>query len=154
MTRDEIYRERWGDLKALVFALQSAVELFGASEAKRFAKLLFERYAHDRFVTPFEAVPRDERWQRFREVCLAHADGVQYSIESQSENEVRIRYHWCTFWEIMKDHGLADFVPLYCETDYATCRAVHPGITMTRTQTLAEGGDHCDHCWRYEGRGT
>lgn len=149
MTKEEIYNERQIELKPLIFALQAAIELHGRDKAKQLAKAAFDKYADDRFVQKYGNVPLDDIWHTFRNSVVEYADDVQYSIDVQEANRIKIKYHWCSFLEIFKDHGLADFVPLYCDTDFATCRKIHPGITLTRTQILADGGSCCDHCWTF-----
>ncbi len=150
MTKEKMYNERLVELRPLIFAIKTAIELYGREEAKKFAKTLFDRYAEDRFVTVFKDIPLDKRWQEFKNQTLEYADDISYSMVASDETMVKINYHWCVFYEIFKDYGLGEFVPLYCETDFDTCRKIHPGIKMTRTQILADGGDCCDHCWTYK----
>lgn len=149
MNKNDIYQARLAELKPMIFALRSAIELYGREKAKELAKATFEKYADDRFVQEYRKIPRDERWAKFQQDCLNWADDIQYSIDIHEENMVKVRYLWCVFFEIFKDHGLEDFVPLYCDTDFATCRKIHPDITLIRTETLAMGGPYCDHCWEY-----
>jgi hypothetical protein len=149
MNKNEIYQARLPELKPLIFALQAAIELYGREKAKELARVAFEKYAYDRFVAGYAQIPPAQRWAKFRDELLEYADDTQYAIDFQEKNRVKIKYQWCVFLEIFRDHGLADFVPLYCATDFTTCQQIHPGITMTRTQTLADGASCCDHCWTY-----
>ncbi|UCD94413.1 MAG: L-2-amino-thiazoline-4-carboxylic acid hydrolase [Candidatus Zixiibacteriota bacterium] len=149
---DEIYEERLKELKPLIYCIQSSIKLLGKTKAKKLAKMTLEKYANERFVVPYNDIPLEKKWPAFRDDIFKYADDVQYSIEKFSDTMVRIRYKRCIFYEIFKDHGLADFVPLYCATDYSTARAVDPKIKMTRTQTIATGAECCDHCWEYEGK--
>ncbi len=148
MKKDEILKQRLTELKPLAMCLQAAIELFGREKARELAKLALAKYAEDRFVKEFEDVSMDKRWSIFKNGVIKYADGVQYKIEKQEENLVKLKYLWCSFLEVFRKYGLEDFVPLYCETDYTTCRKIHPRIKMTRTKTLVES-DHCDHCWVY-----
>jgi hypothetical protein len=149
MSRDQKYQERLGELRPLIFSLQAAIELFGRERAKEMAKLALEKYAQARFVTSFDDIPMEERWEKFRGGIIHHADDIEYSVEKVDDSMIKIKYLRCIFLEIFRDYGLEDFVPLYCDTDYSTCRQIHPGISMTRTQTLAEGASFCDHYWVY-----
>jgi hypothetical protein len=130
---------------------QSAIELYGIEEAKKLAHTTLEKYAHDRFVREFDEIPTEKRWPMFRDETIKYADGIQYSIAEHDENMVQIKCTFCTFLEVFKKYGLEDFVPIYCATDYSVCKAIHPDIKMTRTQTLADGADYCDHCWTFKG---
>lgn len=150
MTKDERYQKRLVELKPLVFCIQSAIELFGRDEAKRLAKVAFDKYAEDLFVVPYKTLPMEERWPTFRDNIIKNADDVEYSIEKRDDDMVKVKYLRCLFLEVFRDYGLEDFVPLYCHTDYKYPAAIHPGITMTRTQTLAEGAPYCDHCWKFK----
>ncbi len=149
VNKDDIYQVRFVELKPLIFALQSAIELYGRDKAGELAKVTLEKYADDRFVAAFDDIPAEKRWEKFRDDVIQFADDKQYSIDAHDKNMVKIKYLWCAFLDIFKAHGLEDFVPLYCDTDYTTCQKIHAGITMTRTQTLADGAPHCDHCWTY-----
>lgn len=149
MTREEIYKARLAELKPLIFALQSAIEVFGRDKAKELAEAAFTKYADDRFVREFRNIPLDERWAKFLEDRLNGADDIQYSIDMHEENMVKVRYLWCVFLDIFRKYGLEDFVPLYCETDFITCQKIHTGITLSRTETMAMGAPYCDHCWEF-----
>jgi hypothetical protein len=151
MNREKLLEERRAELKPLIFCLQTAIELYGRDKAKELAQESFEKYAEDRFVRGYDIVPENQRWRRFKEDIEKLDDGTFYTVAVRSERMIKIKYVWCTFLEVFKEYGLEDFVPLYCDTDYRTCQKIHPGIKMTRTKTLADGDDHCDHCWTYEG---
>ena len=38
---------------------------------------------------------------------------------------------------------------LVCNPDYSYCQGFNPKITMTRTKTLMQGDDCCNHRWRW-----
>jgi len=150
MSIDDRYKKRLAELKPLIFALQAAIELFGRDQAKRLAGAALKKYADDRFVKPYEKTPPDERWPVFRNNLIHNADDIEYSIEQHNDSMVKVRYKRCIFYEIFRDHGLKDFVPIYCGTDYSTATGIHPHLEFTRSQTLAEGAPYCDHCWTYK----
>lgn len=149
MIEDEKYLERLMELRPLCRFIQTAVEQLGREKAKELAAVAFEKYACDRFVAPYNDTPMDERWEIFREAIINGADESTYVLERYDDFMVKIRYLNCTFLNIFREFGLEDFVPLYCQTDYITCRRIHHDIAMTRTQTLAEGAAYCDHCWTF-----
>jgi hypothetical protein len=152
MTMDKKYRQRLKELKPLIYCIQSSIKLLGRAKAKELAKMTLEKYASERFVAPYKDIPLEKRWPGFLESVISNADGIEYSVEEYTSSMVKVKYKRCIFHEIFKDHGLADFVPLYCAIDYTTARAIDPKIKMTRTQTISLGAEYCDHCWEYEDR--
>ena len=150
MTWEERYRHRLAELRPLIFCLKSAIELFGRKNARELAQLTLEKYADDRFVAPYDDILKDKRWQTFRDDIIHRADDIEYSIEKYNENMVKVKYKRCMFYQIFDEYGLKDFVPIYCQTDYTTCQNIHPGISMTRTQSIADGAPHCDHEWNFK----
>jgi len=152
MKKDEKYKKRLAELKPLIFSLQSAIELFGRDQAKKLARFAFEKYAHDRFVKPYLDIPADRRWAAFRGNLLHNADDIEYSIEKSDDNMVKVKYRRCLFYEIFRDFGLEDFVPIYCQTDYTTASGISPDIEFSRTRSIAGGAAYCDHCWTYRRR--
>jgi hypothetical protein len=149
MTWEEKLKNREAELKPLILCLKSAVDLVGRQKAKELARLTLEKYADDRFVAPYEDIPKDKRWSTFRDDIIHRADDIEYSIEKHDENMVKVKYMRCMFFEIFDKHGLGDFVPIYCQTDYTACKKVHPGISMTHSKTIAGGAPHCNHEWIY-----
>ena len=149
MKQEELYQQRLVELKPLIMCLQTSLELFGREATEKLAQITLEKYAHDRFVKQYDGIALDERWRIFRGNIVKYSDGYGYELIEQDEHVIKIKYHWCSFYEIFKDFGLADFVKMYCDTDYTTCRQIHPGINMTRTKILAAGDNCCDHCWTY-----
>jgi len=150
MTWDERYKQREAELKPMIFCLKAAIDMFGRKKAKELARLTLDKYADDRFVAPYENIPKDKRWTTFRDDIIHRADDIEYSIEKHNEQMVKVKYLRCMFFEIFKKYGLADFVPIYCQTDYTTCRKIDSNISMTHTQTIAGGASHCNHEWKYE----
>jgi len=150
MNKDEKYKKRLAELQPLMFCLQAAIEMYGRDEAKRLAGKALEKYAEARFVEPYKNIPKENRWRQFKDELIHHADDIEYSIEKLDENSVKVQYKYCTFFEIFKDNGLADFVPIYCRTDFTTSRAIHPNLSLNRSQTIAGGATHCDHLWSFE----
>ena len=43
MSKEKMYSERLVELRPLIFAIKSAIELYGRDEAKKFAKVLFDK---------------------------------------------------------------------------------------------------------------
>jgi len=57
----------------------------------------------------------------------------------------------CLWAKTFREMGAADIgYLLICHTDYADCQGFNPQITMTRSKTLMQGDDCCNHrfVWR------
>jgi hypothetical protein len=58
----------------------------------------------------------------------------------------------CLWAKTFREMGAADIgYLLICHTDYADCQGFNPQITMTRSKTLMQGDDCCNHRFVWEG---
>jgi hypothetical protein len=58
----------------------------------------------------------------------------------------------CLWAKTFREMGAADIgYLLVCHTDYADCQGFNPRITMTRSKTLMQGDDCCNHRFAWEG---
>ena len=58
----------------------------------------------------------------------------------------------CLWAKTFREMGAADIgYLLICHTDYADCQGFNPKITMTRSKTLMQGDDCCNHRFVWEG---
>jgi hypothetical protein len=57
----------------------------------------------------------------------------------------------CGLEKFWRAHGLEEYIPYLCLTDWALWRAI--GIAATRTQTIANGGECCDFKYVNKGKG-
>ena len=60
-------------------------------------------------------------------------------------------YTECASQKFYRNHGADEFLPFYCYLDYPICSII--GLGLSRTMTLAEGHEKCNHRFR-PGRGT
>jgi hypothetical protein len=63
-------------------------------------------------------------------------------VEGETPQEFGINYTKCGICKFYKDQNAEEYIPLMCYGDYVVFEAI--GIHFKRTQTLAEGADHCD----------
>jgi len=57
-----------------------------------------------------------------------------------------LRVTECLWAKTFREMGAADLgYFLLCHTDFADCRGFNPRITLTRSKTLMQGDDCCDH---------
>jgi hypothetical protein len=58
----------------------------------------------------------------------------------------------CLWAKTFREMGAADIgYLLLCHTDYADCQGFNPKITLTRSKTLMQGDDCCNHRFVWEG---
>jgi len=70
-----------------------------------------------------------------------------------SEAGVSFDVTLCPFADYFKDQGVPELTPhAACNLDFATARAY--GVELVRTQTIADGAEHCDFRWKFLGSGT
>lgn len=73
---------------------------------------------------------------------------VAFTIEEQTPTRLVMRVSRCVFADTMRAHDAADAgYAFYCAYDYGFCQGLNPAIKFTRTKTLMQGDDHCDHTY-------
>jgi hypothetical protein len=57
----------------------------------------------------------------------------------------------CLWYDSFRKHDACDIgYATICHSDFFSCKARHPGITLYRTKSLMEGHDCCNHRWVFE----
>ena len=73
---------------------------------------------------------------------------LEYEESWDGENAVQFKVTRCTVCEACKKAGLTDIgYHVYCMTDPAVVSGINPEIEFSRTHTLMQGDDYCDHCY-------
>ncbi len=81
-------------------------------------------------------------WEQFCE-----AEGIQFKI-NRSGKEIRIHCTHCPSVKNYKDLNALDWgYELYCKGDYYMIEGFNPNINFTRTKTLMQGHDCCNHTY-------
>jgi len=76
-------------------------------------------------------------------------EDFDYSIVAQSEDEVRIECRKCPFVSLSLDNGMKEIgFSKYCMSDYGIVEGFNPNIEFTRTKTLMEGHEACNHRYK------
>jgi len=76
---------------------------------------------------------------------------LSYTFPEQTETAVEVRVTRCLWAQTFRDAGAADIgYAIICHPDFVSAPAFNPKIRMTRTRTLMEGDDHCNHRWVVE----
>lgn len=144
------------------FLLITAQELAAYKGLKQLGISLGEiwQLCHKALRLRANAVPRWKRWllkqwlfsKPIRKVMARRATlkqlgrmgefEIEYLNADNEDFDLGINYRGCGNYNFMTKHGGAEFAPYVCMSDIALSEAF--GWGLVRTQTLADGCDHCD----------
>jgi predicted ArsR family transcriptional regulator len=75
--------------------------------------------------------------------------GIELNILAQSEDELSFDVVHCRFAEMYRALGVPELGALLsCNRDGSMMSGFNPEVEMTRTQTIMQGGTHCDFRFR------
>ena len=73
--------------------------------------------------------------------------GYEFTVERE-ERSARFRVTKCPLAEMARKTGMEIWgKACYCDNDYGIVRGFNPSMKFTRTKTLMEGHDCCDHAY-------
>ena len=76
---------------------------------------------------------------------------VSYDNLQKGEKAVSIHFTECLWAKTFRDANAPDLgYAAACFQDYGSIQGFNPKIKLTRSQTLMQGGDHCDFEWTQE----
>ena len=76
---------------------------------------------------------------------------IEYEKVSNEDGEVCLRVTNCFWADMFRELGAPAIGKiLYCDDEYAVTEGFSPRIQLSRTKTLMEGHDCCDHCYFLE----
>lgn len=135
-----------GVLIPMVQAFQRAL---GPEQANAIAREVFLGWARadgtrwaERFGDDFDGL--DKIW-------AVWAGGGSLELEARQRTEETLSFNVtrCAYAEFFQSLGLAELGFLFCcNRDFALVEGFSPSISLSRTQTLMQGADHCN--FRYE----
>ena len=77
---------------------------------------------------------------------------VTYEVIEKTDNVYEIKVTECLMAEVFREADAADIgYAVICSGDEATCQGFNPKIKLTRTKTLMQGDECCNHRWVLEG---
>jgi hypothetical protein len=77
--------------------------------------------------------------------------GTEFVVEERSSEALRLRVTKCLFADEMRRLGAPDIGDaFYCSYDHGFCRGLNPAIRFTRTKTLMNGDECCNHTYELE----
>jgi hypothetical protein len=69
-------------------------------------------------------------------------------VVEESERSLQVRFTGCLCADVFRDSGAAEIgYSMMCHPDAHLVEGFNPNLRMTRTRTLMEGHDCCDHRW-------
>ncbi|MBC2715306.1 MAG: L-2-amino-thiazoline-4-carboxylic acid hydrolase [Desulfobacteraceae bacterium] len=80
-------------------------------------------------------------WQHL----VDHDYNVEGSVMSPKGNSVSLNVKRCFYNEVARDVGLMAIADRMCYGDYVFWETYHPNVRFSRTKTLIDGDDYCDH---------
>jgi len=98
------------------------------------------------------AAPRDlgmfEQWMKTTPI---YRSALVYDVVEQSASAFEIHVSQCLWAKTWRAQEAADLgYAAICHADYAASAAFHPKLRLTRTKTLMQGHDCCNHRWVME----
>lgn len=79
----------------------------------------------------------------------ARDDALAYDVIEQNQDVFAFDVKRCAYAEFYKALGEPELgFLLICTADFATAQGFGPDISLTRTQTIMQGADHCDFRYR------
>lgn len=74
---------------------------------------------------------------------------VTYQWVEKTPERLQVRVTRCRWVEELKKLGADPAIgaAVMCASDYGYCAGLNPAIRFTRTKTLMQGDDHCNHCY-------
>jgi hypothetical protein len=76
---------------------------------------------------------------------------LDFQVLERTDKKLRIKVTRCMWADEMRALGAAETgFATNCSWDYGFCRGLNPAIRFTRTKTLMQGDDCCDHAYELE----
>ncbi|RPH47517.1 MAG: hypothetical protein EHM85_19675 [Desulfobacteraceae bacterium] len=92
-----------------------------------------------------------EKWEQvWDEVRPRIGENVERDFIKNDSNGREYNVKRCRFAEYFKELNEPELgTILMCDFDYYIAEIGDPIVELTRTQTIMEGADHCDFCYRF-----
>ncbi|MEK9628161.1 MAG: L-2-amino-thiazoline-4-carboxylic acid hydrolase [Nitrospinota bacterium] len=144
------------------FLLITAQELAVYKAMKKLGKSTKEAWelCHEALKLRMKTIPKWKKWiikyfmfspitmtlmkrrAKNREIGRFGDFEIEYLIGDEDDFDFGVNYLQCGNLNFLKNNGGEEFAPYVCMSDIALSDAL--GWGLTRTQTLADGCDHCD----------
>ena len=86
--------------------------------------------------------------ENFKKQEGVFANTQTFEVVQESERSLQVRFTGCFCADVFRESGAAEIgYAMMCHPDAAVVEGFNPNLRMTRTRTLMEGHDCCDHRW-------
>ncbi|UCE34886.1 MAG: L-2-amino-thiazoline-4-carboxylic acid hydrolase [Deltaproteobacteria bacterium] len=84
-------------------------------------------------------------------VTAADSDLLVYDVLEDSRKRFAVRIRKCKYADFYKAEGSPEIgYAMHCALDFGEAEAYWPGVSLTRTKTLMQGDDCCNHCYEFK----
>ena len=84
-------------------------------------------------------------------VTAADSDLLVYDVLEDSRKRFAVRIRKCKYADFYKGEGSPEIgYAMHCALDFGEAEAYWPGVSLTRTKTLMQGDDCCNHCYEFK----
>ncbi|MBN1499788.1 MAG: L-2-amino-thiazoline-4-carboxylic acid hydrolase [Spirochaetes bacterium] len=117
-----------------------------ADALRPYIRRVYQEIGERKTGSPFE------KWEQvWDEIRPRIGDNVERNFIKNDENGKEYNVTRCRFAEFFRELGEPELgVIMMCDFDYYIAETGKPVVELTRTQTLMEGADCCDFCYRYK----
>ncbi len=116
------------------------------SDALRpYIRSVYHKIGERKSGTPFE------KWEKvWDDIRPRIGDNVEREFIINDETSRDYNVKRCRFAEFFKELGDPELgMIMMCDFDYYIAEIGDPVVKLTRTQTIMEGAEHCDFCYRF-----
>lgn len=144
-TLEERLQRLRGELHQRAALFKKLIEEFGPGVLD-----VTRQHVIDSTQAQFEHMPLPQRdLAAVKSLLWDHVgDDLEYSVEEDTPERLKMRVTRCIWADELRKLDAADLgYAFYCCWDYGFCQGLNPEMTFTRTRTLMQGDDCCDHTY-------
>ncbi len=143
----EFYKKlKRNEIKRMVNITRRLQQKYGPQIADEIAEVLTEE-AHNKWR--FKEKGDAGLEELYNLIWNKNASIIDHGIESKTAGELCLRVKDCFFATEYKKLGAQDLGYKYCcMHEYPVVDVFDPKIRFTRHNTLMQGSDYCDHCYK------
>ena len=71
--------------------------------------------------------------------------GLEYEVQEETDSDLRFRFTACPWAQAFRAIGEPEIGHLFCDVDEPVAGEFNSAIRFSRTKTLMDGDDHCNH---------
>lgn len=140
--------------------LADITNAFSKRIGKKESYEIVEKLSEEKSIESVQKIIADNPINNFREykelfLKQMNSDFMKntttFTITEETDNKLELKITECLWAKAHKDMNETKLgYCVYCKPDYAMARTYHPRIKLTRTKTLMQGDDYCNHCFTWK----